>query len=470
MLVERFARLRAQYGSSLVTTGTRLIDLPFRYGMHVLIALRLSLDEVGAFYIVFGTMTFVSGLGRLGIDKALTREMARALAHGGTASARASMWRAFAMVGGFSLAIALLTAAIAWPLAVYVLHKPEMAPLFWIGAMIVVPQNLTIVCAGALAGLHRVTLSQVVYTWLWPAAFCAMALLFPMSDAHALTAVAASMVVSMVIGAGLLFTSLPPARDDVATPDSPAGPLLSTGLSLFTLEIVQLLISAAPTFVLGIVAPTAEAGLYSIAWRVVLVIYMFVGGVASMVSPRFARLYALGDTPGLAREASRAVGYALALAILPIALVTIESARILALFGPSFVDATTTLRILILGQLAATISTTTPELLGMTGYAKSLFKVNTVALATLIVGLAVFAKPFGADGAAMAVTLTMVFNAVAVTIVAKRRLGFVPLGALYASLRGRPAYQSAAPRSPSASGVQDIASIEEARAELSRIS
>ena len=83
MVAERLGRLKAQYGGSLVTTGTRLIDLPFRYGMHLLIALRLPLDQVGAFYIVFGTITFAAGLGRLGIDRALTREMAHEFgAHG----------------------------------------------------------------------------------------------------------------------------------------------------------------------------------------------------------------------------------------------------------------------------------------------------------------------------------------------------------------------------------------------------
>ncbi len=472
MLAERIGRLRAQYGSALVTTATRLIDLPFRYGMHVLIALRLTLTEVGAFYIVFGTMTFVSGLGRIGIDKALTREMARVLARGDTESARASMIRAFGIVTLYSLAITAIAAAIAWPLATYVLHKPAMAPLFLVGALIVLPQNLTIVSAGALAGLHRVTLSQIVYTWLWPAAFCAMALLLPMSDFNALAAVAVSMVVSLVIGGGLLFASLPRRSRGRDVLPVPPAPLLGTGLSLFSLEVVQLLISAAPTFALGVVAETADAGLYSIAWRVVLVIYMFVGSVASMVAPRFARLYALGDDAGLRHEAARAIGYTFALAGLPIIVVTLESARILALFGPSFVAATTTLRILLIGQLAAALSTTSPELLGMTGYAKSLFKVNTAALAVLLVGLALFARPWGADGAAIAVTLTMVFNAVGVTIVVKRKLGFVPLGALYASLRGRePAviHHPAATADPSASGIEAIAGIEEARAELSRM-
>lgn len=446
MFADRLAQLKARYGGSLITTATRLIDLPFRYGMHLLIALRLPLDQVGAFYIVFGTITFAAGLGRLGVDRALTREMARVLARGDARAARRAMIRAFALIAAASLVVAAVIAAIAWPLATMVLHKPSMAPLFMIGALMVVPQNLTNCVAGALAGLHRVTLSQTVYTWLWPAVFCAVVLLVPMSDAHALGAIVFGMTVAMLIGGTVLLLSLPRGHEGEVVTIAPA-PLFRTGLSLFSLELVQLLISAAPTFVLGIVAPTAEAGLYSIAWRVVLVIYMFVGGVASMVSPRFAQLYALDDIDGLKREVSRALGYALALSLVPIALITLESARILALFGENFVVATSTLRILIVGQLAATISTTTPELLGMTGYATSLFKINVVALIALVAGLVLLAPPLGADGAALAVSLTMVVNAIGVTIVAKRRLGFAPLGALYDSWRGRDT-QSAAPATP----------------------
>lgn len=434
MRADLLDRLRRQYGGSLVTTGTRLIDVPCRYGMHLMIALRLPLAEVGAFYIVFGTMMLASGLGRLGIDRALTREMARVLAAEDSGSARASMIRAFAMVGGLSLALAGVAAAAAWPLAHWVMHKPEMTPLFLLGALLIIPQNLANVVAGALAGLHRVTQSQIVYTWLWPGLFCVLAFLLPLTVGVALAAIAAAMTLAVVIGGVMLVRDLPARGTEGKVQPVP---LLSTGLSLFSLELVQLLISAAPPFVLGAVASTDEVGLYAIAWRVVLVIYMFVSGVASMVSPRFARLYMLGDLAGLKQEAGKAIGFALALAILPIVLVTIEPHRILLLFGRHFEPAASTLRILLLGQLAATLTTTTPELLGMTGYAKSLLRINGLALLTLLAGLAWFAPRFGADGAAVATTMTMIVNGIGATWVSRRKLGFAPIGALYDGLRHR---------------------------------
>jgi len=430
------AQLRQRYGGSLVTTATRLIDVPCRYGMHLMIALRLSLDEVGAFYIVFGALMIASGLGRLGIDRALTREMARLLAADDAAGARAAMRRATTIVALLSLGLTFIALVTAWPLAAWVMHKPEMTPLFMIGALAIVPQNLANLVAGALAGLHRVTQSQIVYTWLWPGLFCVLAFTLPMSDANALAAVAVSMVLATVIGAVMLLRDLPEVSGHAA-PAIARAPLLGTGLSLFSLELVQLLISAAPPFILGAAASTDEVGLYAIAWRVVLVIYMFVSGVASMMSPRFARLYALGDHAGLEREAGRAIAFALTLSIPPILAVTLFSERILALFGPHFTPAAPALHILIIGQIAAAVTTTTPELLGMTGYARSLLRINAMAMVTLLGGLALLCPRLGADGAAIATTATMLVNALGSSVIARRKLGFVPLSALYAARRDR---------------------------------
>ena len=208
MSLDRIATLRRLYGGSLVTTATRLIDVPCRYGMHLLIALRLSLEEVGAFYIVFGALMVASGLGRLGIDRAVTREMARLLAAHDTAGARQVLRRAAAQVALLSLLLTAGAMAAAWPLAAWVMHKPAMAPLFMIGALAIVPQNLANLVAGALAGLHRVTQSQIVYTWLWPGLFCVIAVVLPLTDAVALFAVVVAMTIATIVGAVMLLLDL----------------------------------------------------------------------------------------------------------------------------------------------------------------------------------------------------------------------------------------------------------------------
>ncbi len=95
------------------------------------------------------------------------------------------------------------------------------------------------------------------------------------------------------------------------------------------------------------------------------------------------------------------------------------------------------MHILILGQLAAALTTTTPELLGMTGYARALLRVNGLATLVLIGGLVLLSAPLGAEGAAIATSATMLVNAIGCSLIARDTLGFTPLGAVYAIWQNR---------------------------------
>ena len=434
MLRKRLFDIRAAYGPTILATGLRMIDLPCRYGMHVLIALKMPIGEVGAFYIVFGLVTLAAGFGRLGVDRAVTREMARELAQGNSAAARAVMWRGMALEMGMSVLLAAVVAALAWPLGQWVLGKPELTRLIVIGAASIVPLNLTVVIAGALAGLDRLTLSQTVYTWLWPAIFCALALMEPMSAASGLAIFAISTALAGLVAVVLLAACL--TRLGKAGVVSGPAPLFAIGFSLFSLELVQLGISSAPPFVLGALAATGDVALYAVAWRVVLVVNLFISSVAFRSAPRFARLQVLGDSAALLDEAGRCVALAVGLAIVPMAAMALWPGWILGLFGHSYAAAAGLLRLLLIGQVAAMLTAGGSELLGMAGHGKALLRVNTRALVVLLVALPLFSHLWGARGGGAAVSLTMVAMAGWVALATRRSCGFMPLEALYRQVAG----------------------------------
>jgi O-antigen/teichoic acid export membrane protein len=420
---------------SLATTGTRLLDLPSRYGLHLLIAARLSIADVGAFYIVFSVMTLVAGFGRLGVDRALTREVAGALGRNAPATARAAVRRAFVVTAAQSVLVAGLLAAAAIPVAGLVLHKPWLAIPFLLGALTIVPQNLSTTAAGALAGLGRVASSQMIYSWLWPALFCGVALVLPLTVARTLLLIGGSLLLNALVGIGLMFSALPKVPNDAEK--ARPGPYFRIGISFFSLELIQLAMASAPPFVLGMVASTAEVGRYALAWRIVLVLNILVSAMAAIASPQFARFYAVNDRRELQRSAAQAVGLTVGLSLVPLLLLAIKPVFFLGLFGRGYDAAATTLRILLAGQAALVLCTAMPELLGMAGCARVLFKINTAALATLMVSLALLTPRFGAIGAATATAATMLLNAVAVTFAVKRHLGFVPLVSVYKETRSR---------------------------------
>lgn len=419
--------------AAFVTLGSRFLDLPSRYGFHLIVAFRLGVLDAGLFYIVFSVLTLVAGGGRLGIDRALTREVARAMAQDAPNDARAIIADGFRTVLLLCIGATMLMLLIADPVARHLIGNPALARPLMVGALSIPPLCLSVVAGGALLGLMRVGYSQAIYSWLWPAMYCLCALVVPLTVTSALWLLLAATSINAVIGLLLLFWILP--KRDAAAPAGQKVPLFGLGWSLFTSEIVQLLLSSAPALALGIVASAREVGYFALAWRVALILNLVSSAVASMVSPRFARAHTQGSHQELQTISIQALGIVFALGIVPLLILTFGARPILELFGSGYGDGATTLRILLLGQFIAMLSTGAPELLGMTGHGSVLRRINLAAALCLGLSLAALTPWLGANGAALATVSTAGIIGIGAMMAIHRYLGFVPLVALHSALR-----------------------------------
>ncbi|MGE3334888.1 MAG: lipopolysaccharide biosynthesis protein [Rhodospirillaceae bacterium] len=413
---------------SVVSVAVRLIDVPSRYGFHLLVAARLGVAQTGDFYIVFSLMTLLSGVGRIGIDKAMTREVAVARAENRSGDVRRIIGRGYLLILCASALVATALALAADPLATFILDKPDLAYPIMLGALAIVPQNLSTAAGGALAGLKRIGFSQMIYSWLWPALFCGVTWLMPGGVANTVLLIAACFAAAATIGTLLVLRFA-----ERAEPGMPSAPLLMPGLSLFTLELTQLAISSVPVLILGMTADSARVGLFAVAWRVALLTNVLISGVASMAAPTFAGLHAAGNRAGLALAARHAVLLGLVLTAGPVFAMLIAPELLLGFLGDGFSDGASTLRILALGQFGAACFTALPELLGMTGHLADLRRVNMIAMTVLLTSCALLSPYWLNDGAALATTLAILANGVGAAIAARRALGIVPWRAPCAS-------------------------------------
>jgi len=426
-LATRWHALRTgAVGGQAMAMGIRLIDLPSRYAFHLIVAAQLGVAAAGGFYIVFSATMLAAGFGRLGLDRALTRAVARAIELGDPGGARATIVRALRTAVPLAAAVSAALLLLSAPVATHILGKPELARPLALGAATILPLTVGVIAGGALAGLHRLGLSLMVYSWLWPALFCVAALIVPLDLNRALLTIAGATAVNAAIALALLYRHLPAPTSAVTPPE----PLLRTGIALFSSEIVQLLLGYAPALVLGIVASDDAVGLYALAWRFALAINLLVTTVAAISAPRFAALHARSDCLALKRAAGGAIGFALVLGVLPTAAMLALPREMLGLVGPGFEAAAPTLVWLVAGQVAALLSTGSAELLGMTDHAATLQRINLATLAVLVVALAVLGSLWGAQGAAIATALTIAGSSVALSLAIRRHLGFVPLLAL----------------------------------------
>ncbi len=420
--------------SAISTIGSRAIDIPSRYGFHILVAWKLGVVDAGAFYIAFSLLTMAAGLGRLGIDRAMTRDVARALALGRHGEARSTIRHGMLMIAGLSLAAGLLLAVLAPFLAEHLFGSPRLERSLILAGVAIVPLCLSAGAAGALAGLHRLAVSQMIYSWLWPALFCVMAIFLPLSVERAMILLIASTGLAALLSILLLFRMIPAAATAIP---AASPPLLALGWSLFTTEIVQLLLAGLPGPVLGIFADEATVGAYAMAWRLALVLNLLVVAVAAMVSPRFADCAAREDSIGLRRNAAFSLGLVLGMGVGPLAVLAIGAPWLLGLFGPGFASGATELRLLLLGQAVLMLSATAPELLGMTGHERAMRHVNLAAILFYVPALCLLSWLMGGEGAAVANILAAIVSGGGALWLAQRWLGFTPPAALIAAIRSR---------------------------------
>lgn len=419
--------------SASATIGTRAIDIPSRYGFHILVAWKLGLVDAGAFYIVFSVLTIVAGFGRLGLDKAMTREVARALAQGRGPRVHAVIRRGMLTIAGLSVLAGGTMALLAPLIALHAFHSARLTmPLVFAGITIV-PLCVSAGAAGAIAGLHRVAASQMIYSWLWPALFC----LFAAPLALTLQMALGLIVVATSVATAISLVLLVRMRPVESGPAERSPPLLGLGLSLFTTEIVQLLLAGLPGLVLGIFAGDAVVGAYAMAWRLALVLNLLVVAVGAMASPRFADCAERGDAAGLRRTAAQSLALVLVMGLVPLVILAIGAPWLLMLFGRGFVAGTAELRLLLLGQMVLMVSATAPELLGMTGHEKAMQHVNVAAIAIYAPALLALSWAWGGQGAALANLIAALVSGGGALWLVHRWFGFTPPSALMAMIRTR---------------------------------
>lgn len=416
--------------SAFSSLAMRAIDIPSRYGFHLLIAGKLGIREAGSFFIVFGVLTLIAGLGRLGVDKAMTREVAAALANGNKSQARHIILHGLRLILCFSLLAAMVTGLAAQPLAIFVFSDPALAYPFLLVAGVLVPLCISAGTAGVLAGLHRIGLSQMLYSWLWPTLFCLVALWFDLTLESSLLLLLAATSITALIGLILVWNSLQQA--DISQPKaglSASEPvrLIKLGWALFTQEIVQLTMAAAPALILGILSTAEAVGIYAIAWRLALILNLLVVALAAMAAPRFADCHARSDWEELRLVAAQTLGIVLALGTIPFAILMFAGPNLLSLFGDGFSAGTMTLQLLLAGQLVIMLTAATPELLGMCGKEQALRRFSQWILFLYLPLLALLSLLLAEIGAALATLAVSLVTAIGTSILCYRLLGFVPL-------------------------------------------
>ena len=190
---------------------------------------------------------------------------------------------------------------------------------------------------------------------------------------------------------------------------------------LFAITVLTTAFSQIDIITVGFYGSAQNAAHYAAANKLSSVASIFLIAVASVFAPRMAERWSGADRASVAelhRDATRMSFWPTAIVAVPI---LIAPDIPLGLFGPTFADAATPLRILVTAQLLSAATGPVGYLMIVTGAQNLVLKVFGLAAVIDLVGQILLTPTYGPTGAAIASAGAIVAWNVPLMIVARRR-------------------------------------------------
>lgn len=406
-----------------VALVVRVFGAALTFVFNVLVARDFGATGSGAYFLAFTAMTIATVFGRLGLDNAAVRFTA---VHASTQDWGAVKGTHAATMGlGLvaSVVTVLIMLLVAPFLSVHAFHDPGITSMLRWMAIAAIPVALSTLQSQTLRGLKLVA-SSVMVASVWTPGLAIVALLVigrshgPIGAAYSYICAACVTTIAAWWWWRRMTPQLAGARVVTNTRR-----LLESSMPLLWATSMSLAMNWIATFALGAWGTLVDVGIFNAATRVATLVSFVLVAVDNISAPTFAELYRAGNLPSLARTARNTIVLMLLLAAPVLAVIVIAPKFIMGVFGPEFRAGGWVLVTLALSQAVSVVAGSVGSLLMMSGHERQVRDSNAVA-AIACAGLSVALVPkYGAMGAAVAVTVSLVARNAYELVMVRKYLG-----------------------------------------------
>lgn len=380
---------------------------------QVILARVLNVEQYGIYTYVWTWVSVLGVLCTLGFKNVLTRFVASLSAEEQWADLRGLYREASSIVLLLSGSVA---AAGALVVTFYLGPDRDLTAVYWAGFLALPLISLHYVRQGELRGLKHPVRAELPYHVLRPfgVAVVVAAVAFYGDSPTAQQAMLLTLAVlggTITVATYWFYTRLsgPVWEQTVEAED---------GRSWSRIAIPYLLISGAALIqnntdiiMTGLIAGTAEAGLYKVTLRVSAVLGFFLNAANVIVGPVTSELHTKNEHDRLQRVIAWTAALSSVFAALGAVVLIGFGETVLGIFGTEFRSAYSALVILVIGQSAFALAGPVGMFATMTGQEWDASKAFALGAVVNIVLNALLIPPFGIEGAATAtVTSTIVWN------------------------------------------------------------
>lgn len=398
LLLAEFARgERGAIGrSTAATAGIQMAATVASFGTSLLYARVMGPHDFGLYAYVTAWTALLTIPVALGLQSYLVREGASYI---GSQRALRRWADSRVLVTGLLATCLLLAAAAvpatgqAWLLFVVASPVPLFMALAQVRQGLLCSMKLVATSQWPLAFGPLIMLLTMLGLWLWRGGFTAW---------EAMAAAVAAAVIIFSIGQ----LQLSRATHNTPTTTRPAV-RLRAALPFMVLGVLSLVHDRADIVLLETLRGPHDTGIYAIVARGSATVAFLAAVVDMIVAPRYANMHRNGDRAAMQRLLTAAARWVFILS-LPLAVLFLVAARPLLefLYGHSYGEGATALRILTIGYLSVLFTGSTASLANMTGHERlTLYSV----IASVVVNIAlniVLIPTYGMNGSAAATAIS----------------------------------------------------------------
>jgi O-antigen/teichoic acid export membrane protein len=392
--------------------AVRTVGLCLGFVSHAMLSRQLGISEYGQYTILMSWCLLLVAIPKGGFDQSVLKFLPQYVASSNAASVKAMYEKAYVVVlrRAALLSLGILIATYSFPDHLGLRSIADGIMLICIVTMLALIGVFSVFFRAARFILLSQAFDQVVRQ-----VFLILALLgfyffqVDMSSTQALVVTALSIAITLLLLVSTLKRKVVGAT--LREKSAQANPeWMKVADVLFWSGLIQQVTLQVHPILIGSISTTVDVAHFSVAQRLAWIVPFALVAIETVVSPMIANAWATKQYEEIRKVATVTSRLSFAAAVLVAILLVAFGAYALQLFGTEFIEAHTTLLILLFGGLANSATAAVGPLMNMTKMQKETLWTSVVVLMSAAVSSFVLIPIMGSEGAAVSASLSMIIR------------------------------------------------------------
>lgn len=405
---------------SAITFVLKMFGMLLGYIVVLMISRQYGAKGIGVYNLTLSLMTFAAMIAAMGMNISILRYVGQFNKSGEEYKLKLLYRYAVEFVVPFSLLLAMLLYFLADVIAQKIFHNPVYRPALEFAAVIVPFMALQNISVEFIRGLKQLKISEYLRSVNRPLVNITLLSsigFYVVDDLLPLYTMGTGVVISVCISVYIIIKKLnkiAPASSESFTRKelvTTSSPMMITTVASFVMGNISL-------WFLGIFSTTEEVGVFSVVFKIAMLISLVLVVVNTASAPKFSELYWNDEQDKLQTILTYSAKIILSISFVMAMIIIILSKNILSIFGTEFIAGYVSLIFMVIGKLFNSFTSSDGIILNMTGNQKTLRNIVLFSLAINFFLNYLLIPKYGINGAAFATMMgTIVLNSLSVLYV-----------------------------------------------------